>query len=274
MVLACLCLHGFGENKEIYSNFIKEMSKLMPTKAVDLLGHGEALSTEYKIGDVLDRVAATIENMSSDVILVGTSFGGIVSYILSSQNQTKYARVRDKIKGIVINDVPCCIPKVSFTNLANNLSALTKNTHKNLDELNHAYNKNGFKLDRIPVSDQHWKDFLAASLWNGKVKYDIKFIETILSADAGISKIADGVLFNKMPDGSEALDLRHYYNAITKPILLFIGERTTFFPQHVHDFIAEHKTTEKHIIANGGHFLDLARDDIMAYIEAWLLNKF
>lgn len=268
--LKCLCLHGFGENKEIYNPFLEEMSKLMPTKSIDLIGHGDYLEREYKIDEVMEYLSGQILELASEVILVGTSFGGILSYIMSSQNQTKYKEARDRIKGVIINDVPCCVPRSSFTNIAVNLFALADKHYGNLNELDEDYTKNGFKLDRMPIENQNWQHFLEHSLRGGKVKYDIKFIETILSENRGMTTVAPEIAFNKMPDGTEALDLRHYYYAIQKPILLFIGERSTFFPPHVYDFMLTHANTEKHIIPDGGHFLDLSRPEIMNHIGSWL----
>lgn len=269
-MVGCVCLHGFGENREVYSIFAAEMSKIMPTITVDLMGHGKNRRDEYNISDIIPNLNSILEDsMMDEIILVGTSFGGIVSYIFSSSKQNDFPQMRDRIVGLIINDVPCCIPRTSFQTLQNNLLFLSGKNYNNLTDLDADYRSIGFKLDREPISDENWRHFLESSVENGKVNYDPNFINLVIAQDHGIATIADEIAFRVMPDGSEALDLRYYWSAIQKPMLLFRGERTTFFPEYVRDFMSSHPFLKTIEVPNGGHFIDLSRDEVMNEISTW-----
>ena len=114
----CICLHGFGENANVYSLFVAQMEKIMPCTAINLMGHGDNRSENYVLSEALRVLDDAISSSTDDeILLVGTSFGGILSYIFSSDNYDQFSSNRHKVKGLIINDVPCCIPAASFTNL-------------------------------------------------------------------------------------------------------------------------------------------------------------
>jgi pimeloyl-ACP methyl ester carboxylesterase len=269
MITGCICLHGFGENRNTYQIFQNEL-KVLPVTCIDLPGHGSNRQETYQLGKTMAYIDECIQNSGYDqVILVGTSFGGIASYIFASDNQTEYVDSRDKIIGLIINDVPCCVPAASFKLIANSLLYLSNKTYFNLADLNQDYIQLGFKKDREPISKAHWKHFLEASLDQTQTNYDPKFIEALLSKEAGIETIAPQVEFKDISEIS-VLDLRYYWAAISKPMLLFIGERTTFFPQFVRDITDLNPLVSQIEIENGGHFLDLARPEILGHMREWI----
>ena len=269
MSLSCLCLHGFGENRKVYTPFINQMSLRMNTLGIDLIGHGTNRKDSYKVSEVLHDIDRAIRDLGTDVILVGTSFGGISSYIFASEKQVQFPS-RDRVKGLIINDVPCCIPAASFLNIATKLEVLAQDRYHDLDLLNTKYKSNGFQLDREPISDINWTNFLEATVENGEMNYDPNFIKTILSPEC-LEGIAEHVQFRHLPDleKTKVLDLRYYYTSIQKPILLFRGDRTTFFPSYVRGFMDANPAVTT-IDVPGGHFLDLSRELILKEINVWL----
>ena len=268
----CICLHGFGENANVYSLFVAQMEKIMPCTAINLMGHGDNRSENYVLSEALRVLDDAISSSTDDeILLVGTSFGGILSYIFSSDNYDQFSSNRHKVKGLIINDVPCCIPAASFTNLTTNLLQLIEEPDLSPDKLNQIYISNGFRRDREPISDEHWLHFISTSARDGRMNYDSNFIQMLLDRDHGVSTLAKEVQFVKLDDieGTEVLDLRYYWRAIRKPILLFRGERTTFFPSYVRGFMDANPMLTTIVVPDGGHFLDLADPQVMRVITDW-----
>jgi pimeloyl-ACP methyl ester carboxylesterase len=274
MALSCICLHGFGENRRVYAPFIQAMGFHMHTVGIDLMGHGSNRKADYTVSEVLQDIDAAVQAIETDVILVGTSFGGISSYIFASEAQ-KHFKSRDRVKGLIINDVPCCIPSSSFFRIAHHLENLMEDHYDDLALLDAKYSLNGFRLDREPLSEQNWQNFLEATVSNGEMNYDRKFIQTILDSEHGIETIAEHVQFTNLNDleSTPVLDLRYYYSSITKPILLFRGTRTTFFPSYVRGFMDANPLLTT-VDIPGGHFLDLSRDRVMEVIISWINQHF
>ena len=75
-------LHGYLENKEMWSTFIPELSKKYRLITIDLLGHGQTdcLGYVHSMEDQADVVHAVLHNLKiRKVIFVGHSMGGYVA---------------------------------------------------------------------------------------------------------------------------------------------------------------------------------------------------
>ena len=79
---AVVLLHGYLENKEMWSTFIPELSKKYRLITIDLLGHGQTdcLGYVHSMEDQADVVHAVLHNLKiRKVIFVGHSMGGYVA---------------------------------------------------------------------------------------------------------------------------------------------------------------------------------------------------
>ena len=79
---AIVLLHGFLENKEMWSFYIPEFAKKNRVIAIDLLGHGnsECLGYVHTMEDHADAVHAVLSELRiRKAIFVGHSMGGYVS---------------------------------------------------------------------------------------------------------------------------------------------------------------------------------------------------
>ncbi|MFC0778256.1 alpha/beta fold hydrolase [Flavobacterium sp. HJSW_4] len=74
-------LHGFLENKKMWSEYVALFSEKYRVVAIDLLGHGESdcLGYVHKMEDNADVVNAVLEDLKIEkAIIVGHSMGGYV----------------------------------------------------------------------------------------------------------------------------------------------------------------------------------------------------
>lgn len=89
-----LFLHGFCENKEIWTDFIKPMGNAYRILTVDLPGFGESRSnTSYnRVEDMAGEVDRLINALNlSQVIVVAHSLGGYVALALAEKSPQKIA---------------------------------------------------------------------------------------------------------------------------------------------------------------------------------------
>ena len=79
---AVVLLHGFLENKSMWSAFIPELSKKHRIITIDLLGHGETESLRYvhSMEDQADMVHAVLHELKiRKGVLIGHSLGGYIA---------------------------------------------------------------------------------------------------------------------------------------------------------------------------------------------------
>ena len=95
---AIVLLHGFLENKEMWSFYIPEFAKKNRVIAIDLLGHGESecLGYVHTMEDHADAVHAVLSELRiRKAIFVGHSMGGYVSLAFAELYP-------ENIKGLVL----------------------------------------------------------------------------------------------------------------------------------------------------------------------------
>ncbi|MCF6128592.1 alpha/beta fold hydrolase [Flavobacterium sp. AS60] len=95
---AVVLLHGFLENKTMWSAFIPELSKKHRIITIDLLGHGETecLGYVHSMEDQADMVHAILHDLKiRKAVFVGHSMGGYVALAFAELYP-------DNVKGIVL----------------------------------------------------------------------------------------------------------------------------------------------------------------------------
>jgi len=93
-------LHGFLENKTMWSAFIPELSQKHRVIAIDLLGHGETecLGYVHSMEDQADMVHSVLSHLKiRKAVLIGHSMGGYVALAFAELYP-------DTIKGIVLQN--------------------------------------------------------------------------------------------------------------------------------------------------------------------------
>jgi pimeloyl-ACP methyl ester carboxylesterase len=95
---AVVLLHGFLENKYMWSKFVPELSKKYRVIAIDLLGHGETecLGYVHLMEDQADMVHHVLHELKiRKAILIGHSMGGYVALAFAELYP-------DNVKGLVL----------------------------------------------------------------------------------------------------------------------------------------------------------------------------
>lgn len=95
---AVVLLHGFLENKNMWDNYVSELSKKNRIITIDLLGHGKTESLGYiqTMEENADMVYEVLSKLKiRKVILVGHSMGGYVALAFSELYP-------EKMKGLVL----------------------------------------------------------------------------------------------------------------------------------------------------------------------------
>ena len=264
--LSLLCLHGFGENADVYKPFMDKIKPLISkSEAIDLPGHGinrDKKENNY-FKDALEYIKEKIENTDTDtVVLVGTSYGGIVSYMLAAQQESISKRII-----LVINDVPKKLPCKLKRNLSRELIKMS-DIHFDTSSLHEYLGTNGFYKDRQPISEDNWRHFLHSFIEQGKTKYNPDFFSNILNITTpeDLSPHVEIINHNNTSDPDQwflKLDQKK------SPLLLLIGERSTFFNQE-DKYNFTHESEQQLVIKDAGHFIDLSRDDVFKSIVEFI----
>ena len=95
---AVVLLHGYLENKEMWNDFIPELSKKYRIITIDLLGHGatECLGYVHTMEDQADIVQAVLHNLKiRKAVFTGHSMGGYVALAFAELYP-------DVVKGLVL----------------------------------------------------------------------------------------------------------------------------------------------------------------------------
>jgi len=85
---AIILLHGFLENKTMWTPFIPTLSKDHKVVTIDLLGHGETgcLGTVHSMEEMAEAVKAVLSHLQLEkVVLIGHSMGGYVALAYSEK---------------------------------------------------------------------------------------------------------------------------------------------------------------------------------------------
>lgn len=270
MSTALICLHGFGENAAVYSPFMNKIKKIIPNSwAVDLPGHGTMVDNdEFRhLKDAPEYIRQRIDAIDADtIILVGTSYGGIVSYILADMH-ARQSIFGNKKLALIINDVPLQLPYRLKQGLCHELMHMKQMTF-NVEQLNEYCIKNGFKRGREPISPKNWQHFLNSFIGeDGTPNYRYDFFANIVDnpKDCLHSNI------NIIKRSNDYKDWHLNFTPHDTPLLLLIGQNSQFFTDaDKTDLIDEQNLMRRAVIPNADHFIDLTNAKVMEYIQTFI----
>jgi len=111
-----LCMHGLTRNSADFEDLADHLSSSYRVISVDQRGRGKSEydndTTQYDAAVYCRDMITLMEGLGIDkVVFIGTSMGGLMSMIMASI-------IKDKIKGIVLNDIGPALEKEGIDRVA------------------------------------------------------------------------------------------------------------------------------------------------------------
>lgn len=204
-----VCIPGLTRNSADFAEFCQQLNQEYRIFAVDLRGRGRSdydpVPQNYHPSVYVQDIQALLDKLDlNEVILIGTSLGGLVSMLLSAMNP-------ERVRALVINDIG---PEINPSGLER-IKSYVQSKPAPIEDWDQAQKRTQQALRReYPnFTDKDWQLF-AQRLYkqsNGSIQLDY---------DPAIS-----VLFDDQKESMETLDLWPVFDSLSPvPMMTIRGE--------------------------------------------------
>ena len=256
--LTVLCLHGLTRNSADFADLAPGLTDIARVVSVDQRGRGrsdwDTDSANYQPGRYVADMFTLIEQLQlKNIVLLGTSMGGIMSMVMTT-------RQPDTFKGVILNDIG---PEVCEAGLDRIKATVGKSkpVRTAQDAINETANANGIAFPDYQHADwQAWVKRMYEENENGELqlRYDPAIAEPISKSD----------------DNAVPRDPWPLFNATSKlPLLTIRGELSDILEERcVTEMQRRHPGMQYFSVARVGHAPMLDEPGVVDTIRGFLTS--